>query len=153
MKWRPASEKPDKLLETYYCKVYRDEIKQGWKKTVLITLDGVWNTDDTVIEWLDESPSGANVLVEALKKIRGIIPEGDDYDPGQFVFDVEYIVGKALAQYNAATPQTPIDTEPEGIENLWNDFAIEYERLQRMEENDWEWNRKILMDQYHITRK
>lgn len=66
---------------------------------------------------------------------------------------VKEVVAFEKSQPPSQLPQTPIDREPEGIENLWNDFAIEYERLQRMEENDWEWNRKILMDQYHITRK
>lgn len=109
MKWRPASEKPDKLLETYYCKVYRDEIKQGWKKTVLITLDGVWNTDDTVIEWLDESPSGANVLHEALKRLVDLKDLKDrEGKPGYYETHQPAAweqARKALAQYNAVEPE------------------------------------------------
>lgn len=169
----------------------------------------------------------ASVLVEALEKIYQLIPEGADYDPGQFVKEIEAIVVKALSQYNALPGsqggeeqsiidkcetavevlrtmlkklKMPIgvdaadsilkqikgykimnqkeDTGPqsmplpvqeplqstqslssieesglkEGEDKFWDDFAIEYEALQRMEENTWEWNRSILKEKYRISK-
>lgn len=38
-------------------------------------------------------------------------------------------------------------------ERFWKDFVIEYESLQRMEENTWEWNMSILKEKYRITKK
>lgn len=52
--WKPANQKPTKLLESYYCKVRSGKIGTEFKKMVLITLDGQWQTDYEVIEWLDE---------------------------------------------------------------------------------------------------
>lgn len=55
MRFVKASERlPEKLLESYYCKVKGASGKE-YAKTVLITLDGQWQTTLEVLSWLDES--------------------------------------------------------------------------------------------------
>lgn len=39
------------------------------------------------------------ILLEALLNILAKVPEGDDYDPGQFVMDVDTIANRAIAAY------------------------------------------------------
>lgn len=98
----------------YVVRIKGDDPHSGWiyighetaEEMRDINEDGYW-------EWLDESPSLPNEsgLLAALKKIRGIIPEGEDYDPGQFVFDVEYIVNKTIGEYSS--PSQPEEKEQE----------------------------------------
>ena len=37
-------------------------------------------------------------------------------------------------------------------DEVWENFMVEYESLQRMEENDWEFNKNILKEKYCITK-
>lgn len=67
------------------------------------------------------SPSGVDVLVEALEQIFDIAKGCQDfYKP---IEDVYKIAKLALSQYKSPSqsPQTPIDREPEGIDEMGND--------------------------------
>lgn len=53
--WVKASIKPTELLKSYYCKLKSNIDGHLFGKLVLITLDGQWQTDWEIVEWLDET--------------------------------------------------------------------------------------------------
>lgn len=60
--WVKGNIKPTELLKSYYCRLKSNIDGHLFGKIVLITLDGQWQTDWEVVEWLDESATPANVL-------------------------------------------------------------------------------------------
>lgn len=60
--WVKANIKPTVLLKSYYCRLKSNIDGHLFGKIVLITLDGQWQTDWEVVEWLDESGTAANEL-------------------------------------------------------------------------------------------
>lgn len=61
----------------------------------------------------------------------------------------EKCICEANKLWLAAEPESPEPSQDE----LWDELARNYDELNRMEENDWEWNRNILKSQYVISRK
>lgn len=147
MKWIKANEKPVDLLQSYYCKVLSSHFGKEFRKTVLITLDGSWQTggDDRVIEWLDESPSkDSSVLVEALEKLIKQYSEQVEKYTGfskkpfgsakandmwrhksEGLNRAKSDLTKILAQYNAVEPEKWImveDQPPTWYESVWAEF-------------------------------
>lgn len=61
----------------------------------------------------------------------------------------------ALAQYNAATPQTPIDTEPDedDQETMWDEFFDQIIWDERESNSEVNQIMKSLQRKYRITRK
>lgn len=155
---RYAVELAQWILHRFHSTEYdKDILKWKWNQTL-------WSSQEMFERFMEEEypdfviPGASRPSIDIVDELRKANPYQynsiHDYDKWRWnAYQTAVQKLKELLNAPSQSPQTPIDTEPEGIENLWNDFAIEYERLQRMEENDWEWNRKILMDQYHITRK
>lgn len=77
--WVKAENKPKKLLQSYYCIVYSEHFKIEFRRMVLITLDGSWQTDDKVLYYLDESqspipvPAGQSFIVFENDKVNSIL--------------------------------------------------------------------------------
>lgn len=93
-------------------------------------------------ELRNQSPSGANVLVDQLqglcREYLQVIESHKEFSNNAYanmnpkaadmwrhksdgLVRAERDIRALLAQYNAATPQTPIDREPGGIDGMGND--------------------------------
>jgi hypothetical protein len=68
--WVKASDKPKELLTIYWCKVINPKSGVEFRRAVLITADGIWNTHLDVIEWLDESPNAYQELKDENEKLK-----------------------------------------------------------------------------------
>jgi hypothetical protein len=69
--WVKASDKPKELLTIYWCKVINPKSGVEFRRAVLITADGIWNTHLDVIEWLDETnPNAYQELKNENEKLK-----------------------------------------------------------------------------------
>jgi hypothetical protein len=139
MRFRPASEKPKELLNSYYCKV-RDMFGKTLKKTVLITLDGAWQSDFEVIEWLDEQADAIreDAGERAIKYLDSLKYDGS-WSSDQII--AAYLAGSQSELSNLDRMGKLCMQKDGEIENLLNEKAGEFE-MKRLYEWIMDENRK-----------
>jgi len=60
---------------------------------------------------------------------------------------------KNIDDYLPETKNELTHVQEDKQDELWDELIIEYNQLNMMEENTWEWNREILKESYTITKK
>lgn len=89
--------------------------------------------------------SGNEVLVRIKYILRGMDAIRYGCNKGYCVWGFDIIA--------LPLQSTKVDQEEDDEMEVWKDMLIEYDTLDKMEENGFEWNIKILMESYILTKK
>jgi hypothetical protein len=140
--WVKASTKPAELLKPYYCKLKSNIDGHIFKKIVLITLDGQWQSAWDVVEWLDESNEqpveqgylSFNSVISSLEYYQGVIAGLADGEDNAFTKGVHYQrIGmlheaiETIKNYSQVLKPAPIEqkeNEAVDVDELWDEHSI-----------------------------